>query len=767
MMAACSSEDTAQNNNPVAGRQMHFTATIAAPNSGAGTRTEYTEDTENKKITVAWKVGDEIALVHDKVMDVVKVKTVNADGSATIDGTITSATDEATVQLVYPAARVSAVNSDGNPEFNETVSGKLLTQDGTLTYIQNNIDFRDGEGQLSVNGTEVTLKKAADMVSSIAIWKLTLQDNAATPAALAAKQVKIKSGGNDLASTAVLTTGKSTLYLAVPVVLEQTITIEATVDEDTYSFTKNVTLNASAYYQSTVTMAKIVDLSTVTTATTIEDGYTVTGTLGENVKILIADGATVTLDDVTITGENNSRYTWAGITCDGDATIILKDGSTNTVTGFFSTYPGIQAGPTGTTLTIKGETAGTGKLTASSNGGGAGIGGAYQNNCGNIVIEGGVITATGSSGGAGIGGAYEASCGTITISGGNVTATGGSAAAGIGSGEKGTCTTITISGGTVSATGGAFGAGIGSGNEGTCGAITISGGTVSATGGEWAAGIGSGVGAGDKVSGTCGDILISGGTVSATGGAYAAAIGSGDEGSCGRIEITTDVTQVTAKKVSGFETIGRGGNGYCTNVSIGGTVYWNGSAYQNGGDTYLLKSTIFYPVPAPIALSAVTSSQLGWIVGNDGKAYAEKPLPAGVDAVAKICYVGSSTGVEGYTHGLALALADEAQMSWFDATGASGAAAHTPAAPTTITSSWLLPSEGQWVSMIAAAGGYEALREGFSGIAGAYNLESNIYWSSSPGSDNDVATGFDFYDGKWYGTLTKRDSHYVRACLAF
>ena len=143
MMAACSTEDSTQQATP---GKLHFTATIAAPNSGAGTRTEYTEDTENKKITVAWKVGDEIALVHDKVMDVVKVKTVNADGSATIDGTITSATDEATVQLVYPAARVSAVNSDGNPVFNEAVSGKLLTQDGTLTYIQNNIDFREGEG---------------------------------------------------------------------------------------------------------------------------------------------------------------------------------------------------------------------------------------------------------------------------------------------------------------------------------------------------------------------------------------------------------------------------------------------------------------------------------------------------------------------------------------------------------------------------------------------------------------------------------------------
>ena len=29
--------------------------------------------------------------------------------------------------------------------------------------------------------------------------------------------------------------------------------------------------------------------------------------------------------------------------------------------------------------------------------------------------------------------------------------------------------------------------------------------------------------------------------------------------------------------------------------AIGGTVYWNGSAYQNGGDTYLKQDTIVYP----------------------------------------------------------------------------------------------------------------------------------------------------------------------------
>ena len=506
MMAACSSEDTALNNSPQQGRKVHFTATIAAPGGNAGTRTEYTEVTENKKITVAWKVGDEIALVHDKVMDVVKVKTVNADGSATIDGTITSATDEATVQLVYPAARVSAVNSDGNPEFNEAVSGKLLTQDGTLTYIQNNIDFREGEGQLSVNGTEVTLNAAVDMVSSIAIWKLTLQDDAATPAALAATKVTIKSGSDELASTATIA-ATSEVYLAVPVVDNKEITIEATGGEDTYALTKEgVTLSSGDYYQSTVNLSKTIVLSTVTTATTIEDGYTVTGTLAANVQISIAAGATVTLDGVTITGENSLDYKWAGITCEGDATIILKDGKTNTVTGFHQNYPGIYV-PSEMTLTIKGETAGTGKLTASSNGNGAGIGGRMSMDCGNIEIQGGVITATGSSYAAGIGGANSSTCGSITISGGTVEATGGANAAGIGSGGYGSCGNITISGGTVTATGGYGAAGIGSGDSGTCDDITITTGVtkVTATKGNDAP---NSIGAG--IEGSCSSVTIAG-----------------------------------------------------------------------------------------------------------------------------------------------------------------------------------------------------------------------------------------------------------------
>ena len=245
-----------------------------------------------------------------------------------------------------------------------------------------------------------------------------------------------------------------------------------------------------------------IDLSKLTAAYEAQDGETLTGKLAGNYKISIADGATVTLADVTINGVNN-ECAWAGITCEGDATIILKDGTTNTVTGFNSNYPGIQVSSEGT-LTIKG----TGSLEASSNGHGAGIGGGDDINCGNIIIEGGTITATGNNA-AGIGSAQGSNCGNITISGGSVTATGGANGAGIGS-SNGTCGDITISGGIVTATGGNGngGAGIGTGDGGSCGDIKITTGVTKVTATKGSSAPNSiGAGAGE---GTCGTVTIGG-----------------------------------------------------------------------------------------------------------------------------------------------------------------------------------------------------------------------------------------------------------------
>ena len=161
-----------------------------------------------------------------------------------------------------------------------------------------------------------------------------------------------------------------------------------------------------------VVVEHIVDLSEITSNTTLEDGYILTGTLdganneSQRVKISIADGATITLSDAHIIGcFSEDYYKWAGLNCIGDATIILDDGTTNEVQGSNYAYPGIHI-PANKTLTIDANGNGTGTLNASCispGAGGAGIGAIDHNYtgadpCGNIVINGGVITATGAPG---------------------------------------------------------------------------------------------------------------------------------------------------------------------------------------------------------------------------------------------------------------------------------------------------------------------------------------------------------------------------------
>ena len=263
---------------------------------------------------------------------------------------------------------------------------------------------------------------------------------------------------------------------------------------------------------------------------TLEGGDHVYGTLGANVKISIADDATATVT-VTLDGVNiNAEGTWnsgnyAGITCLGDATIILE--GTNTVKGFYNEYPGIHIAAN-KTLTIQGS----GSLTASSNGYAAGIGGGVRKkHCGNIIISGGTVTATGGAGSAGIGGGKDSNCGNITISGGTVIATGGNYGAGIGGGQRQQ-----------------------SNNTADCGNITISGGTVEATGGYNAAGIGGGKG-----------------------------IDGSNKTTCGKITITSGVTSVTATKGSSADySIGAGRYGNCGTVTIGGVV----GAIKNSPYTY-------------------------------------------------------------------------------------------------------------------------------------------------------------------------------------
>ena len=300
-------------------------------------------------------------------------------------------------------------------------------------------------------------------------------------------------------------------------------------------------------------LAATIDLSTVTGDKTLANGDIATGALAGQFKISIADGATVTFRDVIVNGVDNDSCQWAGVTCLGNATIVLE--GANTLRGFYHVYPGVYV-PSGKTLEIRGS----GSLAARSNAhfqpdqgswseSGAGIGGGYTLPCGSIVINGGTIDAVGGVCSAGIGGGWESTCGNITINGGMVDVEGGNRSAGLGSGYSGSCGNIAINGGTVNVRGGAWAAGIGSGESGSCGSIAVNGGVVT----------------------------VDAGSVYTTEHGGTAGIGAGLLGSCVSVTIAAGVQCVRARGTagSGYEVVQIGANvqATCGAVSIDASLH--------------------------------------------------------------------------------------------------------------------------------------------------------------------------------------------------
>ena len=255
------------------------------------------------------------------------------------------------------------------------------------------------------------------------------------------------------------------------------------------------------------------------------------------------------------------------ITVSGDVNLIIYDGAT------LEAIKGISVRE-GSSLTIYGQTGGTGKLEINGvDYGNAGIGSDKDTNCGTINICGGNIITTGGEAGAGIGGGEGHSGGIISVCKGAVVATGGKRGAGIGGGDHGEGGTINLYGGTVNASSANGGAGIGGGQYASGGTITISGATVNSQGGDYSAGIGGGE------YGHGGTVTITAGSVTAKGTREAAGIGGGYHGDGANVTISGGIIDAT------------GGSGYVDvgvmayNVAIGAgspAVAHNGLTLEGG-----------------------------------------------------------------------------------------------------------------------------------------------------------------------------------------
>lgn len=610
MATSCSNEDNISD-GPQAQQPANGTITLTAtlaPKGGASRDQSGTRSVDADGKT-AWVSGEKVAVYYQKTDDTYATATAtvgkpNADGSAPITASLSDAKG-GTAKFVYPATL-----SDGAGGIDASILGG---QDGTIEGISANFDAATGEGTITFDGGwEASVSGTVTMTNQVLIGKFTPTYGGT---AIDGITTLIISDGTNMYTVAPSsgTFGTTGIYVAMLPVSGKKVTITAFTASQTYFFSKSVTLEAGKLYRSLAIpcgLPETVSLSSVTTTSggvtdvsgtptlRLQDGQLVTGSLvrtddAHKVKVTIADGATVTLSGATIDGKAENGNPWAGITCEGDATILLT--GANTVTNFHSDYPAIFV-PTGKTLTI----GGSGSLTASNTcydvtGSGAAIGGGNNMACGNIAITGGTVTANGGYCSAAIGGGDGASCGSITISGGTVKATAaGIGGAGIGSGNISisdvTCGDITISGtARVTATGGGNAAGIGSAgaddyNANTCGNISISGAcTVIATGGGNGAGIGTGENA------TCGSIRITGGTVTAQGGGNAAGIGCGQgiderKSECGAITIEDggNFTSVTA--IRGQDALRPIGHSNDSNNNTCGTITFGGYRVYTAGD---------------------------------------------------------------------------------------------------------------------------------------------------------------------------------------
>lgn len=296
-----------------------------------------------------------------------------------------------------------------------------------------------------------------------------------------------------------------------------------------------------------------------------DNEITITGTSTGNTVTIDADKdqtANVTLDNVEINASSTGQ---AAVDVTGSGNTNIELNGDNTLTGG-NWYAGLQhnketdaeGNETSGKLTIT-DTDNDGKLTATGDFGGAGIGGGNMKDAGKIEITGGSITATGGLDGAGIGGGGSGGDADITISGGTINAIGG-----------------TDPWGQPGAIGGA---GIGGGGSGGNATVTITGGAVieKASGGGGCAGIGGGYSSKS-------DVTISGNATieTVTGGVQSAGIGGGGWKSTGTVTIKDNATIKNAQGGDGGAGIGGGVYG-STTVSIEGPPTIESTTGGNNG----------------------------------------------------------------------------------------------------------------------------------------------------------------------------------------
>lgn len=399
--------------------QVQTPITITASYAGEGSKVNYSED--GSTIRAYWETGDQIDVVYNGTVNTLSLTGGEGTQRATFSGTISGTPSASSMLICYvrdvdAPAGILTINGDGYTY----TPGTFLAQDGTLDYAAS-LNLYYGVAQYG-DGTNISCTFSVNT----SMMKFSVQAPATTAGQTAT--LTYKSGDAELAKATytVGTGGNNTIYMTIPAGslsgAQSLVFASGTTNETEVLSATGANFAAGQTYSKNIIFTSAIDLSSVSWPYTAQDGDVLTGTVSSMTHpLMIADGATVTLRNVNLSG--NLDYIVGTL---GNATIVLE--GTNVITNtklydgeFSASYPAIyicyDEGSGNKTLTIEG----TGSLTASANQ--SLVIGPYGEmtegvitSAGNLVINGGAITLnSGSNYAPGIGVLESYDFGRVTI----------------------------------------------------------------------------------------------------------------------------------------------------------------------------------------------------------------------------------------------------------------------------------------------------------------------------------------------------------------
>ena len=247
-VTSCSSDNEMDSLKAPAGKT--YTMTVQATKGGDAT-TRALADGDDGTLTATWATTENVYVKKGSDWATGSLTPQTAGASTTLKGTLSGVTFAANDVLTLQFPKSGDITYAG--------------QKGTLADIAANFDWATATIEVaSVEGGNITPKAGASFAHQQAVVKFTLQDKGNSNAAISPSALTINDGTSDIVTLTSIpaetytTNGAGVLYVALPAVDSNPITLTATVGSDTYTLTTSSAKSFAngSYYRVTAKMTK-------------------------------------------------------------------------------------------------------------------------------------------------------------------------------------------------------------------------------------------------------------------------------------------------------------------------------------------------------------------------------------------------------------------------------------------------------------------------------------------------------------------------------